>query len=192
MKLELLPKDYIILTGILLTFLATVLGHYHTRRNIKTSKFIDVITTERIKWLSTIRNEVSEVIALITDTLIFYEDEIKRIELDHPTQETMDNENYEFQKHYFDSVTKNAFKKHDHAELKDLTSKLTLLKLRFNPKEDLKTLEIIDFFIDFYKSKYKTENDLKIATEKTELLLTNIQVMLKNEWEKVKKETKGK
>ena len=58
--MELLPKDYIIIAGILLTFGATILGHYFTRRNIKTSKFIDVITTERIKWLTTIRNDVSE------------------------------------------------------------------------------------------------------------------------------------
>lgn len=190
--MELLPKDYIILTGILLTFIATILGYYYTRRNIKTSKFIDVVTSERIKWLETIRNEVSEVVSLITDTLLFYENEIKRIELDHPTQETIDNESYEFQKHYFDSVTEDAFKKHERTELKGLTSKLTLLKLRFNPKEDLKTFEILDFFLEFYKSKYKTENDLKEAKEKIDLLLKSIQVMLKNEWEKVKKETKGK
>jgi hypothetical protein len=189
--LELLPKDYIILSGILLTFIATLLSLYYTRKNIKTSKYIDVITTERIKWLSTIRNEVSEIVALITDSLIFYENDIKSKELDYKSQKNIDNENYEFQKHYFDSLTKNAFKLNKLPELKKLTSKLTILKLRFNPNEDLETLEIINFFIEFYKTKYKTEKDLKVATKKINLLLTNIQVMLKYEWEKVKNESKG-
>ncbi|MFY7936219.1 MAG: hypothetical protein ACOVOQ_02475 [Flavobacterium sp.] len=190
--MELLPKDYIIIAGILLTFGATILGHYFTRRNIKTSKFIDVITTERIKWLTTIRNDVSEIVALITNTLIFYEDNLKQRELENPSQQTMDGENYEYHKHYFDCLTKNAFKVNVQPELKDLTSKLTLLKLRFNPKEDLKTLEILGYFIKFYQTKYKTESDLKTANEKIDQLLINIQDMLKQEWEKVKKETKGK
>lgn len=189
--MELLPKDYVILSGIFLTFLATILGHYHTRRNIKTSKFIDVVTTERIKWLTTIRNEVSEIVSIIMNTLIFYEAEIKNIELENPTEETMNDENYEFQQHYFDSLTNRAFKNNVLPELKDITSKLTLLKLRFNPDEDLITLELLDYFTDFYQKKYKTETDIKIASDKIDALISNIQKMLKKEWEKVKKESKG-
>lgn len=143
--LELLPKDYIILSGIFLTFIATVIGHQQTRRNIKTSKYIDVVTTERIKWLSTIRNEVSEIVSLITNTLIFYENDIKNIELEHPSEKTMNDENYEFQQHYFDSLTNRAFKKNELPALKNITSKLTVLKLRFNPDEDLITLELLDY-----------------------------------------------
>ena len=189
--MEILTKENLILTGIIATFTATIIGHYNTRRNIKTSKFIEVVTTERIKWLSTIRNEVSEIVALITNTLTSYENEIERIELEHPTEETMNDKNYEFQKYYFDSPTKSAFKPNQLPELKDITSKLTLLKLRFNPKEDLKTLELVDYFIDFYQTKYKTTGDLKVASENIDKLIDNIQKMLKKEWEKVKKESKG-
>lgn len=190
--MELLTKENLLLAGIIATFTATIIGHYNTRRNIKTSKFIEVVTTERIKWLSTIRNEVSEIASLITNTLIFYENDIKSIELKQPTEQAKNNESYEFQKHYFDSTTQNAFKPNQLPELKDITSKLILLKLRFNPEEDLKTLELIDFFINFYQKKHKTTANLKVASEKIDSLIDNIQKMLKKEWEKVKKESKGK
>lgn len=189
--MEQLTKDYIIIVGIILTFLATVLGHYLTRQNIKTSKYIDQVTTERIKWLSTIRNEVSEIVSLITNTLIFYEKDIKNIELANPTEQTNIEESYLHQKHSYDSYTENAFKKNELPELKHITAKLTLLKLRFNPNEDLETLELLDFFTEFYKIKHKSTADINLGTEKINTLITNIQTMLKNEWEKVKKESKG-
>lgn len=189
--MELLPKDYIIIAGIALTFIATVRGHYNTRRNLKTSKYIEVVTTERIKWLTTIRNDVSEIVSLIMNTLIFYDNEIKKIEQEHPTDLSRNDENYEYQKHYFDSLTQNAFKKNELPDLKSVTSKLTLLKLRFNPKEDLKTLELINYFTDFYQKKYKTTAEINEAYKKINLLIKNIQTMLKSEWEKVKKESKG-
>ncbi len=189
--MELLPKDYLLLAGVLLTFLATILGHFNTRRNIKTSKYIEVVTTERIKWLSIIRNEVSEIVSLITNTLIFYENEMNNIESENPTQDMMNDANYEHQRHYFDAMTTNAFQPSEFPKLKELTSKLTLLQLRFNPDEDLKTLELINFFTVFYQSKYITTKDLQIASEKTNLLIKEIQAMLKREWEKVKKESKG-
>ena len=185
-------KDYIVHLGIFLTFLATVLGYISTRRNIKTTKFIDVVTTERIKWLSIIRDEVSELVSIIMETLKEYEKEINRIEHEHPTEETMMDANYEFQTYYFDSQSESAFQENDLPKLKELISRLILLKLRFNPNEDIKTIDLIDFFLEFYKSKYKSRNDLKSASEKLDELLKEIQAMLKKEWEKVKKESKGK
>ncbi len=185
-------KEYIVHIGVFLTFLATILGYIATRRNIKTTKFIDVVTTERIKWLSIIRNEISELVSTIMETLAAYEKEIERIEHEHPTEETMMDANYEFQMYYFDSTTESAFQENELPKHKDLLSRLILLKLRFNPNEDKKTLELIDFFLDFYASKYKSKNDLKLASEKINKLLNEIQAMLKKEWEKVKKESKGK
>lgn len=184
--------ELLTLLGILSTFIVTLFGHLYTRKNIKTSKYIGVITAERIKWLSTIRNEVSEIVSLITDTLIIYQDEIKNKEIYNPINKNIYDDKDDYQKYYFDSITTNAFKKKGKIELKTLTNKLILLKLRFNPKEDLQILEIIDFFLDFYQLKYKTEKDLETAFEKSDLLINNIQSMLKIEWERVKKETKEK
>ena len=189
--MDLETKDYIILLGILLTFLATVLGYFFTRRNIKTSKYIEVVTTERIKWLETIRTEISDLSSAINQTIIYYRAEIKHIESEHPTQETMDEENYEFQKHYFESKTDNAFQKTDLRKKNEIISRLFLLKLRFNPDEDNEILNLIDYFITFYEKKYKPTEDLDTAKENVTALVTNIQSMLKTEWEKVKKESRG-
>ena len=189
--MELLPKDYIILTGVFFTFIATILGYYFTRKNIKTSKYIEVVTAERIKWQSTIRIEISEVVTTMKITLEFYSREIVNIEHQQPSQSTMGDANYEHQRHYFDSLTSNAFQDNEIPKLKDLISQLTLLKLRFNPEDDKVTLNLIDYFIQFYQTKYKSSADINIASEKIDLLIVEIQQMLKNEWEKVKKESKG-
>lgn len=184
-------EQIIILAGVFLTFGATILGYFATRRNLKTSKYIDVVTTERIKWLAIIRNEVAEITSLMKETLVFYEREIENIEHENPSQATMDDANYEHQRHYFDSLTENAFSKNTRPTSKDLISRLVILKLRFNPDDDLSTLKLIDYFIGFYQTKYKNSDDLKKASEKIDLLITEIQKMLKKEWEKVKTESKG-
>ena len=189
--MELLPKDYILLTGVFFTFIATILGYYFTRRNIKTSKYIEVVTTERIKWLSTIRIEISDIVTIMKITLEFYSREIEDIEHQIPSQSIIDDTNYEYHRHFFDSLTSNAFQNNENPKLKDLITRLTLLKLRFNPQDDKETLNLIDYFIQFYQTKYKSSKDLKVASEKIDLLVEEIQQMLKNEWEKVKKESKG-
>jgi hypothetical protein len=184
-------KDIIILVGVFLTFFATIIGYFSTRRNLKTSKYIDVVTTERIKWLAIIRNEVAEVATTMKETLVFYEREIESIEHENPSQTTINDASYEHQKHYFDSITNNAFSKNELPTSKDLISRLIILKLRFNPKDDLSTLNLIDYFVEFYQKKYKNTGNLNEASGKIDLFISEIQQMLKREWEKVKKESKG-
>ncbi|WP_289645157.1 hypothetical protein [Maribacter aestuarii] len=116
-------KDYVVQIGVFLTFFATVIGYIATRRNIKTKKFIDVVTTERIKWLSIIRNEVSELLSIM-ETLNVYEKEIVRIEHEQPTERKMMDANYEFQMFYFDSTTKSAFQDNYLPILKELVTRL--------------------------------------------------------------------
>ncbi len=184
-------NEYIVPSGILLTFIATCINIYFTRKNLKTTKYIDVITTERIKWLSIIRKEVSELISLITETLIFYENELDDIESQNPSDDYINDQNYKYQKHYFDSLTKNALIINEKISFRELNTRLNLLKLRFNPNEDIQIISILDNFITFYKSEYKTKQDLDKANSELKLLFSNIQKMLKNEWEKVKSESKG-
>ena len=59
----------VIFIGVILTFLGTMYSIYYTRKNLKTTKYIETITLERIKWLEIIRNEVSEIVANIYFTL---------------------------------------------------------------------------------------------------------------------------
>ena len=185
-------NDYILPSGILFTFIATCINIYYTRENSKKSKYIDTITTERIKWLGVIRTEISELITIISETLIYYENEIDEIESQNPDESYINDTNYKYQLHYFDSLTKNSLKFKSQIEYDDITKRLYILKLRFNPIEDIQTLSLIQFFIDYYKNEYKSKSDIDDANKKIDELVTNIQTLLKDEWEKVKKESKGK
>lgn len=192
--------DKIIPIGILITLIATILTFivgianiFYTRKNLTTSKFIEVITSERIKWLDVMRTESSSLISWILNSLEVYKNQIEYIESEHPTEDSMNSATYEYQQNYFNSTINIAFveeqKKWTQA---DLTRYLHIFKLRLNPKEDREILVIIDYFINLYSSKYISDTEIKIAEQNIISLTSKIQVLLKNEWEKVKKETKGK
>jgi hypothetical protein len=192
--------DKIIPIGILITLIATILTFIvgivniiYTRKNLTTSKFIEVITSERIKWLDVMRTESSNLISWILNSLEVYKNQIEYIESEHPTEDSMNTATYEYQKNYFNSTINIAFveeqKKWTQA---DLTRHLHIFKLRLNPKEDQEILAIIDYFINLYSSKYISDTEIKIAEKNIISLTSKIQILLKNEWEKVKKETKGK
>ena len=66
--------------GVILTFFATMYSIYYTRKNLKTTKYIDTITSERIKWLEIIRNEVSEIVTNVYFTLKIYSEDLKNKE----------------------------------------------------------------------------------------------------------------
>ena len=53
------------LIGVSLTFLGTLFSIYYTRKNMKNTKFIDTVTSERIAWMETYRNYLSEFLTVI-------------------------------------------------------------------------------------------------------------------------------
>ena len=183
--------DYILPSGVLLTFIAATINIYYTRKNLKTTKYIDTITSERIKWLSIIREEITHLISLISESLILHKRIIEDIESQNPSEQYINDINYEYQKHYFNSVNANSLRFKDKIDFQEIIKKLYLLKLRFNPKEDLKILNSIKYFIDFYNQKYVSNNDVKEARIQIENLSNQTQMLLKKEWGKVKLETKG-
>lgn len=184
-------NTYILPSGVILTFVATCINIYYTRQNSKKGKYIDTITSERIKWLSIIRTDISDLIAVISETLIFYKYEIDQIESQNPDESYIADTNYKYQLHYFDSITKNSLKFKEQVEYETIVKKLYILQLRFNPIEDSGTLNLIRFFIDFYKSEYKSKSDIEEANKVINDLVIDIQSLLKKEWEKVKRESKG-
>jgi len=184
-------STYILPSGVLFTFIATCVNIYYTRQSSKKSKYIDTITSERIKWLSIIRNEISEIISIISETLIFYSEEINNIESQNPDENFVTDTNYEYQIHYHDSKTTKPLKFKDYVEYEDIIKRLYILKLRFNPTVDADVLNIIQYFIKFYTSEYKSKADISEAKLEVEKLVKNTQALLKNEWEKIKSESKG-
>lgn len=185
-------NDYILPSGVLLTFIAAVANIYYTRINLKTSKYIDTITTERIKWLSVIRDEVTSVISLISESLIIHKRNIDNTQSQFPTQADMNDAMLKSHEHFFDSSNRDFLVIQDTIDFKEIIRRLNLLKLRLNPIEDVEILNLLTYFVNFYMSDYISENNIKEAKENINKLLYEAQLMLKNEWEKVKLESKGR
>lgn len=179
--------------GILLTFIASIFTIYYSRKNLRISKYIDTITTSRIKWLEVLRKEITELTSNIYFTIKIYREVIEERKEEAQGYDPADP-NYNPYEYYFDARTKDALvKKRTFWSESDFVEKLNLIKLRLNAKEDLKIIETLDYFLKFYKdSQFKSENDIILAEQKVNQLIKDTQSLLKIEWEKCKKETKNK
>ena len=177
--------------GIILTFIGTIINIYYTRKNIKTEKYIDTITSGRIKWLETIRLETVNIVANIYLTLNKYTDDMKANEEDICSQQGNDSSN---PNSLFETKTNIALR--DETEIwshSDFIKRLSLLKLRLNPNETERTIQILDYFIDFYAESDKSEEEeIQRAKKKLDDLICETQKILKLEWKKVKDESRGK
>jgi len=184
-----LVQTWLVPIGVLLTFLTSIYTAKLSRKNVKTTKYIETITSERIKWLEIIRREVTDLITNIYFTLKIYSSKIADLhELSNNEPPTT---NYSLS---FNAMTGIAFSLRTTAwSESDFILKLNLLKLRLNPKNDKEILDIIDYFIKFYcDSDNKSEEEVSRAKLHVEKLLILFQGVLKNEWEKCKKETRSK
>ena len=142
---------YVIPTSVFLTFIGTMINIYYTRRNIETTKYIETITSERIKWLDIVRNEVTNIIVNINFTLKIYSDDILDRENEIKNYDEDIDAKYEAQLRYFDTKMSNALSQEKVIwSQSDFIQYLYLFKLRLNPIEDKRIIEIIDYFIQFY------------------------------------------
>ena len=182
-------KDFLTL-GVFLTFLISLINILVTSRNLKRTKFIDTITTERIKWLEIIRNEASELLSELTEFLNYLQIEIEQIKDNDPSENRTSEINYEFQKNYLNAKNSNILPNNQLWSRTEFVKKLNLFKLRLNYKEDKEIILLIDKFINLVKSEYTSETQILEINNDLNTFIIRIQLILKNEWEKVKKETK--
>jgi hypothetical protein len=182
-------KEYFVLIGISVTFITALLSLHYTRKNLKTSKYIETITTERIKWLETIRSEYSQIASKILLSLKLFKLQIE--EQEEIANQSTEKNVYE---NFFDAETKTALNQKEILwSTSEFVQKLTLFKLRLNPIDDLNTLETLDYFINLYlNTEFSNKNNVLEAEKKINDLTLSIQKMLKDEWEKCKDETKIK
>lgn len=103
-------NDYILPSGVLLTFIAATVSIYYTRKNIKTTKYIDTITSERIKLLSIIREEITHLVSLIYESLIPNKRIVEDIKSQNPSEKYINDISCEYQKHYFNSLNANSLR----------------------------------------------------------------------------------
>src|ERR1700744_5653326 len=58
--------DAVAITGIALTFMVSVANLAYNLRNNKRTIFVNTVTTSRLKWIDSLRDKVSEFIAVTT------------------------------------------------------------------------------------------------------------------------------
>lgn len=180
----------ITLFGVLITLCVAVGNWITTNRNLKTSKYIDTITSERIKWLSTVRNEVAELITNVEFALRKMQWDIAGRDLcEIERSGSIERQIEEMQSADIQVGVDMNTKKWSEI---DYITRLRLLQLRFNPNEDRKIIQSIEFFIDFFSHTEIHQNSLKTARKHVQIIIDETQTMLKSEWEKVKKESLGK
>lgn len=186
-------QTYIVPIGIILTFLASLINVFYSRRNIKTTKYIETITTERIKWLEMVRQEATDIISNIYFTLRIYSDQIQS-SIDEYHGGHGGQEEYDPMEFFFDAQIGGALGKRNSIWSEtDFIKNLNVFKFRLNQVEDKDIIEIVDFFIEFYnQSKYKSQTEILKAKEKIDQFTLLVQNILKIEWEKCKKETRKK
>jgi hypothetical protein len=138
--------------SVVLTFIGTMITIYYARRNLTTTKYIDTITSERIKWLDIIRNEVTNIVTNIHFTLKIYSDDLQDREKEIRNYEDDYDAQMEAQARYFDTTTSLAL-----GQRKEIWSQshfikyLNVFKLRLNPVEDKSIIEIIDYLYPPYQ-----------------------------------------
>ena len=165
---------------------------------MKTTKFIETITIERIRWIQIVRDDftglISSILIHLNNTEYLNELKDEKIRQEHTEylvgayRENTDEDLQEF------SRLNNDILNVEHAISKTLTrreiaSKALLIKLKLNPKDDIEIIKdldkIIDFFSDYSKNMKEFDLNLNIVVEKT-------QNLLKREWDKVKFEVQEK
>lgn len=185
--------------GILFIFLGTLVTIYYTRRNLKTMKYIDTITSERIKWIDKLRNDLS----LLTSWITIYISNNKCLnELYEESKELNDddlrtnpygdepwstisasiNENYRNQEEI-----KNELEK---VSRQQIIEKIHLIKLKFNYSDDINAIEILDRLITYFTPPKFDVKKYDLINEDIIEILSISQTILKAEWDKVKIETK--
>ena len=62
-------KDSFTLIGIIITFAVSVVNFIYTLRSNKRASFVNTVTASRLKWIDSLRDKVSEFIAITTRLL---------------------------------------------------------------------------------------------------------------------------
>ncbi len=186
-------SDLSSITGIL-TLIGVIYTGFSVRKNLHTTKFIDTITNERIKWMAQLREYLVEFLTIYEsgsyDIINFINtlNENNGSE-DRATLQTIFIENHS-------NIFSNNLEK-----MLNLSYKITL---HLNPKgsKDKEIIKSVNEIINSYRQFVFSRNltmlnsyfDLyrEFAENKQvylEKLIKNSQEYLKDEWERVKKET---
>lgn len=185
------------ITGFFASLLTTILTVRFTRKNIRTTKYIETITTERIKWIESIRNDFS---LLITSLLILKNNKEKFHDIDYGAErlsyvrhltnreELQEDElKSDYDTNKLLSNIRTAFEKC--LTPTEIVIKATQIKLRLHLDQNMEICDILDRIISEYSII-----DFDFSHSKIELIqLSNLaQVMLTNYWDDIIDEVNNK
>lgn len=181
-------KDAVTAIGIIFTFIISLVSLWFTVRNNKAVHYVNSVTKNRVDWIDKLRKNMAEFISLLdtqdlTDTFIELDDFIKI-----PIGENL-------------------------KRLNQIGSEIKLM-MNFSDSFDRKIMNQISLIIVQYKNFYikiqqsildnkkngeaifvPNQEIIELQQEidqSSELLLSNMQVYLKSEWNRVKYESRGK
>ena len=189
----------ILSTSALTGLIASILTVWFTRKNLKTTKYIDTITNERIKWIQIVRADLTELVSALlihNKNTEYLNDLINEKEQQDYTNYVISREpdSYENEElRDYSELQKNIenaqidFKKV--LSRSEIVNKAILLKLRFNPYEDMDIINQLNIVIDNYADYSKKTKDIMIDINE---LTNKSQQVLKREWDKVKHEVDKK
>lgn len=169
--------------GVILTFIGTLISIYIARKNARSTKYIDTITNERIKWIEKLRLEVADLNSIFLTI-------IKNQELIAELQEKFNLNDISTSAHVIRETSKleaeiAAFSK------TEILKKINTVKLRLNPVEDKNILDCLEDLLEYTFYKEITGQDIVIAWDTNSRLIALTQEMLKKEWEKAKTEARN-
>lgn len=153
------------------------------KANIVGSRYVEVVANQRILWLEKIREDVSQIVGLTR--LIFFQDELINNYMNTKLMQVMLDKNYidaNGKDIIFEEYKNKLYEKN--TGISELLQVITKLKLRLNYKEDTTLLKLLGKIEEGIITKIN-QNDMK--TNLSELVSLS-QVLLKDEWEKVKSE----
>lgn len=185
--------------GVILTFIGTLVTIYYTRKNIKTTKYIDTITTERIKWIGSLRNDLSSLTSLIT-IYISNKRHLNTLSVNLEELKYQAVESNPYSNNSLLSVmqrmteirkTQDRIKQELQGVSREkIIEKIHLIKLRLNPIDDSQVIILLDLLLDFFIHPIFDSNNYDEINSTIKDFVNQSQFILKAEWDKVKYETK--
>lgn len=164
----------------------SLLAVVYTRSNIKVQKYIDTITIQRIKWIDTLRNDLSDIISGIY--LASYCEEKLNEYNDYMVNIGPDSHEHAISLGELGKRL-NELKSKLESEVNkiELIRKIDLSIMRLNQSDDEKLIAALEKSKNYVLS---ADYDFKKIEGFIKKLRSEMSIVLKNEWEKVKQEVK--
>lgn len=196
------------ISGVIVSLLTTFLSNSYTRKNLKTTNYIETIIPERIKWINLLRDDFSLLITSIqvlkNNKNKLKETEFESQRIDYVREITL-HDQYLEDNELQDIYSRNQIINDINSALEkcltpaEIVIKATQIKLRLNltkqenSNNNLKIIKEINAILDIIISEFSII-DFELSNSNIDIIkLVNLsQTMLTSEWEDIIKKVETK